>query len=222
MRQTLPIPLAVNHTWALDLSFCANAQGALYTMPGIIDHGSHRLLCLKPLPRKCTLTLLGYLFLTMARFGVPAVVRTDNEGMFKSALWKAGLKALNIRHRHGAPYCPWHNGRIERLFGTLKPLLKKITPVSTKALRKTLNEFIWFYNEVRVHQNFNGRTPVEVWQGKTLTEIQQIQATQPGQWVAALDGLMVELPHTMLTIEEGIDQKIAFNILSTAGRVKPG
>jgi transposase InsO family protein len=73
---------------------------------GIIDHGSRRLLRLKQLPRKCTLTLLGHLFLAMARLGVPAVIRTDNEGMFTSALWKAALKTMGIRHRRGAPYCP--------------------------------------------------------------------------------------------------------------------
>jgi len=157
----------------------------------IIDHGSRRLLYLKQLPRKCTLTLLGHLFLVMAKFGVPAAVRTDNEGMFKSALWKAVFKALSIRHRRGAPDCPWQNGRIERLFGTLKPLLKKIRPIKAQALTTVLKDFKWFYNEVRVHQNLNGLTPMQAWQGKTLAEVQLEQATQPGQWVAALDGLMI-------------------------------
>ncbi|MDR0479775.1 MAG: integrase core domain-containing protein [Burkholderiaceae bacterium] len=127
----------------------------------------------------------------MARFGVPAVICTDNEGMFQSLLWKMALKTFGITHRRGAPYCHWLNGRIERLFGSLKPLLKKIAPVSAKGLQKSLKAFTWFYNEVRVHQNLKGLTPMEVWQGKTLAEVQQAQATQPGQWVTALDGLML-------------------------------
>jgi hypothetical protein len=32
---------------------------------------------------------------------------------------------------------------------------------------------------------------METWQGKTLAEVQQAQAAQAGQWVSALDGLMV-------------------------------
>jgi len=32
---------------------------------------------------------------------------------------------------------------------------------------------------------------MQAWQGKTLAEVQLEQATQPGQWVAALDGLMI-------------------------------
>jgi transposase InsO family protein len=191
MRRKPPIAFAVNHTWALDLSFYTSAQGVFYTLLGIIDHGSRRVVCLKHLPRKCTLMVLGYLLLTMARFGVPAVIRTDNEGMFQSVLWKTALKTLGVVHRHGAPYCPWLNGRIERLFGTLKPVLKKIAPVNAKALSKTLKAFTWFYNEVRVHQNLKGLTPLEAWKGKTLAEVQQMQAAQAGQWVAALDGLMV-------------------------------
>jgi len=191
MRRRPPAPCAVNHTWALDMSFYTSPEGVIYTVLGIIDHGSRRLLCLQQLPRKCTLTLLGHLFLAMARFGVPAVVRTDNEGMFRGVLWRVALKTMGIRHRRGAPYCPWNNGRIERLFGSLKPLIKKIRPASAKALRAALKEFTWFYNEARVHQNLKGLTPMEAWQGKTLAEVQQIQATQAGQWVSALDGLMV-------------------------------
>ncbi|MDR0478672.1 MAG: integrase core domain-containing protein [Burkholderiaceae bacterium] len=191
MRRKAPVAFAVHHTWALDLSFYTSAQGVFYTMLGIIDHGSRRVLCLKHLPSKCTLTVLRCLLLTMARFGVPAVIRTDNEGMFQSVLWKTALKTLGIAHRRGAPYCPWRNGRIERLFGTLKPLLKKIAPANTQAFRKTLKAFTRFYNEVRVHQNLKGLTPLEAWQGKTLAEVQQMQAVQAGQWVAALDGLMV-------------------------------
>jgi transposase InsO family protein len=191
MRRTPPLPFPINHTWAIDLTFYTSPEGVFYTMLGIIDHGSRRLMCLKQLPRKCTLILLGHLFLTMARFGIPAVIRTDNESMFRSALWKAALKALSIQHRRGAPYCPWLNGRIERLFGTFKPWLRKARPRTANALRRVLSEFTWFYNEVRTHQNLNGLTPMEAWQGKTLADIQHTQATQPGQWVSALDGLMI-------------------------------
>jgi transposase InsO family protein len=77
------------------------------------------------------------------------------------------------------------------LFGTLKPLLKKLRPATTAGLKSALRQFQWFYNEVRVHQNLNGLTPSEAWQGRTLAQVQRTQAAQPGQWVTALDGLMV-------------------------------
>ena len=57
--------------------------------------------------------------LTMARCGVPAAIRTDNESMFAGMLWRAVLKALGVCHRRSRPGCPWQNGRIERLFSAL-------------------------------------------------------------------------------------------------------
>ncbi|MDQ0586648.1 integrase core domain-containing protein [Variovorax paradoxus] len=170
MRRRPPRFFAVGHTWALDLSFMVNAQGFTFAMLGIIDHGSRRLLCLKQLPRKCTLALLGHLFLTMARYGVPAVIRTDNESMFASVLWRTMLAALGVCHRRSRPGCPWDNGRIERLFGTLKSLLRSIRPHTVQALRTSLKEFTWFYNHVRVHQNLKGLTPMETWNGNTLAD----------------------------------------------------
>jgi putative transposase len=172
----------------LDLTFLVNAQGFTFAMLGIIDHSSRRLLCLEQLPCKCTLALLGHLFLAMARCGVPAVIRTDNESMFAGVLWRTVLAALGICHRRSGPGCPWDNGRIERLFGTLKPLLRSIKPNTVRALHQRLAEFIWFYNHVRVHQNLKGLVPMEAWNGSRLADVQQAHMQGNGRWVQVLDG----------------------------------
>jgi len=39
---------------------------------------------------------------------------------------------LGICHRRSQTGCPWQNGRIERLFGTLKPLLRSIKPITRR------------------------------------------------------------------------------------------
>jgi putative transposase len=193
MRRKPPPWFAVNHTWALDLTFPTCPDGFTFTVLGIIDHGSRRLLCLKSLPRKCTFTLLANVFLAIAEFGLPCAIRTDNESMFTSQLWGCTLKALGILHRRGPPGQPWRNGRIERLFGTLKPILRKVKPTTTLALQKALSEFSRFYNQIRPHQNLGGLTPVEAWQGKTLADVQDVhsQTESQGQWIYALDALMV-------------------------------
>ena len=146
---------------------------------------------MRTLPRKCTLTLLGHVLLTAAACGVPAWIRTDNEAMFTSALWHKILKALGIKHRKTQIASPWQNGRIERVFGTLKAVLKQIRPDTPKALRRTLKDFATFYNRVRIHQNLNGLTPMEVWEGKTLVDVQKAHATQPGCWVSACNEQLV-------------------------------
>jgi putative transposase len=191
MRRKPPSWFAVNHTWALDLTFMTSPDGLTFTVLGIIDHGSRRLLCLKALPRKCTFTLLGNLFLAIAEHGLPSAIRTDNESMFTGQLWGFTLKMLGILHRRGPPGQPWRNGRIERLFGTLKPMLRKIKPATDLAMQKALAEFSHFYNRIRSHQSLGGLTPEEAWQGKTLADVQEMHSQAQGQWIYALDGHMV-------------------------------
>jgi len=98
---------------------------------------------------------------------------------------------LGILHRRGPPGQPWRNGRIERLFGTLKPLLHKIRPTGMAVLQNALTGFCRFYNQVRPHQNLGGLTPAEAWQGKSLADVQQAHTQAQGQWVQALDGLLM-------------------------------
>lgn len=85
---------------------------------------------------------------------------------------------------------PWCNGRIERLFGTLKPLLRQLVIPTRAALQVALEEFTLFYNHARPHQNLDGLTPAQVWKGWSKTDLQQ---TPPKRavLVQALDGLLV-------------------------------
>ena len=193
MRRKPPPWFAVNHTWALDLTLMTSPDGFTFTLLGIIDHGTRRLLCLKTLPRKCTFTLLANVFLAIAEYGLPSALRTDNESTFTSRLWGFTLKALGIIQRRGPPCQPWRNGRIERLFGALKPILRQIRPATDLAMQKALAEFSHFYNKIRPHQSLGGLTPEEAWQGKTMADVQEMhgQAESQRQWVHALDGLMV-------------------------------
>jgi transposase InsO family protein len=87
---------------------------------GIIDHGSRMVLYLKVLPRKCTWMLLAHVCLAIAKYGVPYAARTDSEAMFTSKTWRLAFKLAGICRQRSRPGCPWENGRIERLFGTLK------------------------------------------------------------------------------------------------------
>ncbi len=183
--------IPVGHTWAVDLTFLKSAYGTTFTVLGIIDAGSRKLLDWKVVPGKFAYALLGHLFIAFSKYGLPAVIRSDNEGMFTSMVWRNTLNALRIIHRRSPPYEPWHNGRIERLWGTLKAPLRKMCFASTAVLQNTLDEFRNFYNAIRPHQALDGLTPEEVWQGKTMADVQQANADAEGQWVQALDGSLL-------------------------------
>lgn len=116
-------------------------------------------------------------------------MKTDNEPMFMSRLWREAFAWAGIGHRRIERKCPWQNGRIERFCGTLKPLLRQLALPDTLALQRAADDFRCFYNEVRTHRALAGLTPYEAWSGITWHDVWRQQGH--GQWVPALDGLLI-------------------------------
>ncbi len=113
--------------------------------------------------------------------------------MFTCTLWRMTLAALAIAHRRGPPYQPWHNGRMERLWWTLKAPLRQMRLATSVALQAALDQFTEFYNTARPHQSLSGLTPDEAWHGRTMADVQHAHACADVQWVGALDGLLANL-----------------------------
>ena len=165
IKHAKPKSVPRNWVWGMDLTGKTDVQGMLHRLLGLVEHGSRAALCLQALPNKSSWTLLGYLFLAIGKYGKPRFLRTDNEAIFTSRLFRGVLLLLGIRHRRSDPGCPWQNGRVERFFGTLKNKLNCFEVVSFDALNLALGEFGFWYNQVRPHQNLNGATPAEAWAG---------------------------------------------------------
>jgi transposase InsO family protein len=93
----------------------------------MIDSGTRACLQLQNIPTKASIVLLRCLLDTIERYGKPKCIRTDNERVFTSALFRFGLWVIGIKHQRTEICCPWQNGKIERFFGTLKDKLKYYT-----------------------------------------------------------------------------------------------
>ena len=186
LKHRVPPFLPRNFIWGLDLTGKTDVAGDLHMIFGLIDQGSRALLSLAALPNKCSWTLLGYLFLAIGEYGKPRAVRTDNEACFTSRVFRIILTLGGIRQQRSDPGCPWQNGRIERLFGTLKGKLDWLEVVSFDALNVALGEFRFWYNQVRPHQHLGGATPAEAWAGVNpfATRIKN------ESWFEAWDGLL--------------------------------
>lgn len=174
----------------MDLTFQTDDSGNVHPMLGLLDHGSRLLLRLSRVTNRGAWTLLGHLCLAIGRHGKPRAVRSDNEAVFKSFVFRRLLAVLGIRQQFTQPHSPWQNGRIERLFGTLKPLLRQLVLPNSQALDQALTEFALFYNRVRPHQNLGGRTPFEVWQARS-DRVPLPPAKGVPKLVEALGGLLV-------------------------------
>ncbi len=158
---------------AIDWTFHTSAAAQPQTLLGIIDHGSRLLLRLRVAVNKSSWTVLGHVCLAIGRYGKPKAIRTDNEAMFNSRLFRGFLRVAGIRHQRTQLHSPWQNGRIERLFATLKPVLRALNPLRPNALPPVLDEFRWFYNYIRTHDNLDGRTPIQAWNRITWADLAQ-------------------------------------------------
>ncbi len=145
-------------SWGLDLTTLPSAPGRTQCL-GVIDHGSRQLMGLAALPNKRTITVLRALLDIFERYGVPRSIRTDNEAIFTSPLFRLFLHCFGSSHQRFPPGCPWKNGRIERLFGTLKRTLAEWTVPQDLPLQSVLDQFRLYYNSYRPHQALNGSTP---------------------------------------------------------------
>ena len=152
--------------WGIDLTQVADAHKQPHTIFGICEHHSRLAITLKRVSNKASITLLRCLLDAIEQFGKPQIIRTDNEAVFTSRLFRFGLWLLGIRHQTTDTHCPWQNGRIERFFGTFKVKVRQILIDDAAQLDEQLATFRWWYNQVRPHQNLGGRTPAEAWLGK--------------------------------------------------------
>lgn len=183
IKHAKPRTVPLNHVWGVDLTGKAESSGTAHMMLGVIDHGTRACLALHRLANRSSLGILRELISLMRRFGVPRSIRTDNEGVFRSWLFRAMLALLGIRHQRTDLHCPWQNGRIERLFGTLKNKLDRWAVASGDELSVASAQFRFWYNHVRPHQHLGGRTPAEAWSGSTSERCAPL-------WFEAWDGLL--------------------------------
>ena len=192
-----PRIVPICHTWAMDLTFFTDDVKCTRASLGILDHGSRALLCLQTLVKRNSWTLLGYLCLAIGRYGKPRKLRTDNEAVFNSFVFKSFLHLAGIQKQTTNVHSPWQNGRMERLFGTLKPVLHQLRISGKVQLQNALDEFRVFYNHCRPHFNLNSQTPAQVWykqadKGKRKQPKRKVVGNENHEpvFVQAFDGLL--------------------------------
>lgn len=186
LKHRIPKPMPLNKVWAIDITGKQDSQGNIHSILGLVEHGSRASLCLAAVKNKASITLLRCLLDAIEKYGKPTFLRTDNESIFSSRLFRMGLWLLGIRHQQIDRGCPWQNGRVERFFGTLKEKLDQWQVDSLDQLNNALVPFRFWYNHVRPHQHLDGRTPAEVWAGKDI----YTERVKTGEWFEAWDGLL--------------------------------
>jgi len=184
IKNTKPYSVAPNKVWGIDLTGKQDSKKMTRHIFAIVEHNSRANLALEFIKNKTSLLLLKQIIKAIETYGKPKAIRTDNDVVFTSRLFKLGMWLLNIQHQTIDPGCPWQNGRVERFFGTLKNKLNRIIINDSKHLQLHLADFRFWYNHVRTHLNLEGKTPGEVWRNKSIKK----QSFFYSQWGGLLQG----------------------------------
>ena len=98
-------------------------------------------------------------------------VLTDNGKEFKAS-FVTTCAARQVRHTRTKPRHAWTNGCVERLQGTIlhehwRIEFRRHYFTSARALQRSLDRFLVFYNRHRPHRGYRlrGRTPATVFRG---------------------------------------------------------
>ncbi len=165
MKHRVPHPIPRNRIWGCDLLTKTDQRGQPHLALALVDHASRACLRLQPLSDKSSMRLLQELVQTVKRYGRPRFVRTDNEAVLISRVFRLGLWLLGIRHQRTEPGCPWQNGRVERFIGTIKRAFALDSIADERDFTNALRDVRAWYNHTRPHDHLQGRTPAEVWAG---------------------------------------------------------
>jgi transposase InsO family protein len=97
------------------------------------------------------------------KWGWPQRFLSDNANAYKITL-AAAVGALGVDHRHGRPYHPQTQGKVERFHQTLQKWLKAQPRAATlDQLQTQLGTFCGIYNNQRPHRAIGRRTPADVY-----------------------------------------------------------
>ena len=184
IKHRVPRPAPKNAVWGLDLTFAAGDSRPILAL---LDHGTRACLALQSLPRRTSLHILAAFFQTARQLGLPRALRVDNEPCLVSWQVRLCLALLGVRQQRTERCCPWQNGRVERLFLTLKGrLLPWLAAQARLHTQVDLDRVRWWYNHLRPHQHLGGATPAEAWDG--LSRPSKAEPIYVNEWGGLLAG----------------------------------
>jgi transposase InsO family protein len=162
-----------NETWQSDMTHWQIEDDAGdevgVEIVNFIDDYSRAVLCSAVLPVATAAEVVRLFYGCVERFGLPESILTDNGAIYTTAYRGAHsgmeieLATLGIAYKHGKPYHPQTQGKVERYHLTLKKWLRKQpAALSIEELQAQIDRFVTYYNEVRPH-TARGGPPMHAW-----------------------------------------------------------
>ena len=158
-----------NETWQSDMTHWQLEDLRPVEIVNFIDDYSRAVLSSSVVPVATAAEVVRLFFTTTDLYGLPASMLSDNGGIYTAAYrgshtgLEIELAMLGIRFKHGKPYHPQTQGKVERYHQTLKKWLRKQPASSSiEELQTQIDGFVKYYNEKRPHQARNC-PPMRAW-----------------------------------------------------------
>ena len=154
-----------NQAWAADLTYVPMASGFAYLV-AILDLYSRKVLSFRVSNAMTSEFCVEALKEALARYGVPEIFNTDQGSQFTDDDFTAPLLVKGVHVSMDGKGRWIDNVFVERLWRSVKYediyLHAYATP---REVTTALTRYFRFYNERRVHQNLDYRTPDEMYFG---------------------------------------------------------
>ncbi len=153
-----------NQVWATDITYIKIPGGWIYLV-ALIDLYSRKIMGWRLSNTLDVAFCLDMLEDTL-RIGKPEILNTDQGAQYTSAAWINMVEDNNIKISMDGKGRWADNVIIERFWRTLKHEHVLLHVFDTVAeLKNSIKEFIYIYNNKRLHQNLGYKTPAEVYCG---------------------------------------------------------
>ena len=160
-------PLRPHDHWHVDVSYL-NICGTFYFMCSVLDGCSRSIVHWEI--REQMQEIDVEVILQRARENYPEAsgrIITDNGPQFVARDFKEFIRIAGMTHVKTSPYYPQSNGKIERYHRTIKGECIRVTSLwSLDDARRTVNEYVGHYNEVRLHSAIGYVTPQTKLEGR--------------------------------------------------------
>ncbi len=152
-----------NQVWSIDITYIKMQHSHLY-LTAIIDWFSRKIMGWELSDTLETAPVLNAVQAAVERFGIPAIINSDQGSQFTSAEYKTLLRSLNIRQSMDGKSRWVDNIMIERWFRSLKTENIYINEFhSPKELRQAIRQYVREYNTLRPHEALDYDTPANVY-----------------------------------------------------------
>jgi putative transposase len=166
-----------NQVWCADITYIPMAKGFVYLV-AVMDWFSRRVLSWRLSITMETDFCVEALAQAIERHGQPEIFNTDQGVQFTSAAFVDELADRGVRISMDGKGRYLDNIFIERLWRSLKYEEVYIKAYGSVAeARRSLGEWLAFYNNERPHQSLEYRTPREIFEGAACEHVDNTSAS---------------------------------------------